>query len=459
MDPDSVIVVGAGPAGLTAAHELVRRGVRPLVLEKGSRVGGMSRTETHAGCRFDIGGHRFLTGIPEIQDLWEELLPEDLLRVPRRSSIYFRDRFIRYPIQLPDVLRRVGPREGAGILLSYLRARCRPRGDEETFAGWMASRFGKRLFEMFFRDYTEKVWGVPCDRLRAELAADRIQAFSLGSALWGALSPRSGHRTSIDRFLYPARGAGTMWEAFRDRVEASGGTVLTNVEVAGLRVEGNAVRSVTVRRDGRSEEIPAARVITGAPLRDLVRMIRPAPPAEVVRAAERIPYRDFLLVGLVIRRKALFRDQWIYVHDPGVAVGRIQNFGRWSRAMVPDPERTGLGMEYFCSRGDGLWSKGDEELVDLARRDLERLGLARSSDVETGRVFRQAEAYPIYLRRTPADVGAVLGFLSGLNNLRTIGRNGLHRYDNQDLAMLTGLRAAGELLGEAPRPAPSGQPL
>ena len=266
MSPDPVIVIGAGPAGLTAADELARRGVRPLVLERRSRVGGMARTESHAGCRFDIGGHRFLTRIPEVRDLWEASLPEDLRRVPRRSSIHFRDRFIRYPIELPDVLRRVGPGEGSRILISYLRARCRPPGTEETFAGWMTSRFGQHLYEMFFRDYTEKVWGVPCDRLRAELAADRIQAFSLGSALWGALSLRVGHKTLTDRFLYPVLGAGTMWEAFRGRVEAAGGTVLTDVEVAGLQVEGNAVRSVTVKKGGRLEEIPATHVVTSTPI-------------------------------------------------------------------------------------------------------------------------------------------------------------------------------------------------
>lgn len=456
MDPDSVVIIGAGPAGLTAAHELARRGVRPTVLERFSRVGGMARTETHGGCRFDIGGHRFFTRIQEIQELWETVLPEGLIRVPRRSRIHFRDRFIRYPIELADVLRRVGLREGAGILLSYARARCRPHGEEETFAGWMTSRFGHRLYEMFFRDYTEKVWGVPCDHLRAELAADRIQAFSLGSALWGAVSGRGDHKTLIDRFLYPEKGSGMMWDAFQCRVEALGGTVLTNVEVVGLTVEANVVRSVTVRRDGLTGEIPVSHLITGAPLRDLVRIIRPAPPVEIVRAAEGIRYRDFLLVGLVLRRGDLFPDQWIYVHDPKVAVGRIQNYKNWSRAMVPHPGKTGLGMEYFCSQGDALWSTGEGELVDLARRDLERLGLARADEVEEGAVFRQTEAYPIYLHRTPEDVRTILGFLAGLSNLRTIGRNGLHRYDNQDLAMLTGLRAARSLLGEASGPDPSG---
>ena len=452
MNRDSVVIIGAGPAGLTAALELARRGERPLVLEKRSRPGGMARTETHAGCRFDIGGHRFFTRIPEVRDLWETLLPDDLRRVRRRSSIHFRGRFIRYPIELPDVLRRVGLLEGAGILLSYAQARCRPRGEEETFAQWMSTRFGQRLYEMFFRDYTEKVWGVPCDRLGAELAADRIQAFSLGSALWGALTGRRSHTTQIDRFLYPEEGAGMMWEAFRRRVEALGGAVRTETEVVGLDLEGDRVRSLTVRSGGGLEEIPAARVISGAPLRDLVRFLRPEPPAGVVQAAERLPYRDFLLVGLVLGRGDLFPDQWIYVHDPDVGVGRIQNFGRWSRAMAPDSEKTALGMEYFCSQGDALWSMGEERLVDLARRDLERLGLARASEVEEGAVFRQTEAYPITLRRTPEDVRTILGFLSGISNLQTVGRNGLHRYDNQDRAMLTGLRTARALLGDAPGP-------
>jgi protoporphyrinogen oxidase len=406
----------------------------------------MARTETHAGCRFDLGGHRFFTRMPGVQELWESVLPEGLLRVGRRSRIHFRDRFIRYPIELSDVLRQVGPREGAEILLSYARARIRPRREEETFAGWVSSRFGPRLYEMFFRDYTEKVWGLDGRRLGAELAADRIQAFSLGSALWGALTGRGTHDTQVDRFLYPEKGAGTMWDAFRRRVEAMGGVVRTEAEVVGLAQEGGRVRSLTVRSGGDLEEIPAAGVITTAPLRDLVRLIRPEPPAEVVQAAGRIPYRDFLLVGLVLGCEDPFPDQWIYVHDPRVAAGRIQNFGNWSPAMVPDG-RSALGVEYFCSQGDALWSMTDEALVDLACRDLERLGLAGGGEAEAGAVFRQTEAYPVYLRRTPRDVQAILGFLSGISNLRTVGRNGLHRYDNQDRAMLTGLRAAEDLLG------------
>jgi len=446
MQRDSLVIVGAGPAGLTAGLELARRGERPLVVERAPRVGGMARTEVCQDFRFDIGGHRFLTTLPEVQKLWEELLPEAFLSVSRLSRIYFQGRFFRYPIELGDVIRSVGFREGMRMGGSYFRARMAGHREEETFDQWVSARFGRRLYERFFEGYTEKVWGVPCNRLRAELAAERIQGLSLATALWSALTGRRRLKTLTDRFQYPLLGPGMMWEAFQQKVEALGGEVMLDASVIRLRKEGNRVRSVTVRSEGRDQEIPVSRVLTSAPLRDLVRLMDPAPPPEVMQAAARLAYRDFILVGLVVDRDDLFPDQWIYIHSPDVAVGRIQNFKNWSRSMVPDARMTGLGMEYFCTRGDDLWNRPDHALIDLAGRNLERLGLCGKSDVVWGRVFRQTEAYPVYLLHTPDDVRKVKAYLRGMDNLHSMGRNGLHRYDNQDQAMVTGLQAAGEVL-------------
>ncbi len=442
MEEDPALIIGAGPAGLAAALEMAKRGEAPLILEQASCVGGMARTEVHEGYRFDIGGHRFLTRMPDIQRLWEEALPGAFPEVSRLSHICFEGRFIRYPIEIGDVLRAVGPAEGARMIAGYLRARCRPRGGETTFEEWVSSRFGDRLYERFFKGYTEKVWGVPCNRLRSEMAAERIQGLSLASALTGAVTGRRGLKTLTDRFHYPQLGPGMMWEAFSRSVELQGGEVRLKSPVVRLRLEGRSVRAVIVRRGDREEEIPVSRVLSSMPLRDLVRRMEPAPPAEVLKAAARLVYRDFILVGLVVDRKNLFLDQWIYVHSPEVAVGRIQNFKNWSRDMVPDPDMSSLGMEFFCSRGDGLWERTDQALADLAARDLERLGLAKRAEVVRSAVFRQTEAYPVDLTDTPGHVETLRRFLSRIPNVQTMGRNGLHRYDNQDSAMVTGIRVA-----------------
>ena len=440
------VIIGAGPAGLAAAYELARQGRPPLVVEKRPQVGGMARTETHRGFRFDIGGHRFFTDLPEIHRLWEETMPKDFLPVERLSRIFYRDRFIRYPLELSDLLRTVGLQEGVRILGSYLRAHTRPAREADTFEQWVSSRFGPRLYERFFRSYTEKVWGVPCSELAARLAAERIQGLSLTSALWSALGGRKRLKTLTDRFSYPCRGPGMMWEAFYRRIQALGGSFRLNAELVSIRREGHVVRSVTLAREGRTEEIPAGHLISSIPLRDLVSRLSPRPPVQVARAAGRLVYRDFLLVGLIADRDALFQDQWIYVHSPDVAVGRIQNFKNWSLAMVPDAKKTGLGMEYFCTRGDALWSLDDNTLIQRSAHELEHLGLARRSDVEDGVVYRQTEAYPCYLLNSSSELSTVLHYLSGISNLETIGRNGLHQYDNQDQAMLTGLEAARRLV-------------
>ncbi|MGD8388393.1 MAG: FAD-dependent oxidoreductase [Desulfobacteraceae bacterium] len=447
MHRDPTVIIGAGPAGLAAAYELARRGQAPMIVEKRPHVGGMARTETHRGFRFDIGGHRFFTPFPRIQQLWQENLPDDFLPVERLSRIFYQDRFIRYPLELADVLRTVGLEEGTRILASYLRARTRPTREADTFEKWVSSRFGPRLYDRFFRSYTEKVWGVPCTELASRLAAERIQGLSLTSALWSALGGRKRLKTLTGRFHYPLQGPGMMWEAFSRRIQALGGSFHLNSELVCVRREGEVVRSVRLVKEGRTVEIPAGHLITSIPLRDLVSRLSPEPPTEVARAAGRLVYRDFILVGLIADRDDLFQDQWIYIHSPDVAVGRIQNFKNWSPAMVPDRTKTGLGLEYFCTRGDALWSMDDNTLIHRAAHELERLGLARRTDVVDGVVYRQTEAYPCYLLDSSQDLSTVLHYLSGFTNLKTIGRNGLHQYDNQDQAMLTGLRAGRDLAG------------
>jgi protoporphyrinogen oxidase len=449
--PEEVIVLGGGPAGLTAAHELARLGLRPIVVEKRDVVGGLARTEEYRGYRFDMGGHRFFTKSPEVRRMWREVLGDDFRRVSRLSRIYYRGRFFRYPLQPFNALFGLGVLESARVVLSYAAARAWPHRPEDTFEQWVTNRFGARLFETFFRSYTEKVWGISCSELKAEWAAQRIKDLSLVTAILDMFLGSKGKiKTLIEEFDYPRLGPGMMWQAVADRIEAAGGSVRLGCDVVRIRRAGGRIESVVVRSGGKEETLRAGHFISSMPVSELIAKLDPPPPPGVLNAAGRLTYRDFLTVGLIIDRPRLFPDNWLYIHDPEVKVGRIQNFKNWSPDMVPDPAKTSLGMEYFCTEGDDLWRRDDAELVALAGAELARLGLADPADVEDGVVFRVPRAYPIYDSQYRDYLAQVRQFVDGLSNAWTIGRNGLHRYNNQDHAMLTGLYAARNLaLGES----------
>ncbi len=437
-----VAVLGAGPAGLTAAYRLVLRRVPVVVFEAGDEVGGLARTVVRDGYRFDLGGHRFFTKSEEVEALWEELLGPELLVRPRLSRIYWRARFVEYPLRAADVFARVGPLELARSLASYARARLRRPGEAETYEEWVTSRFGRRLFELFFKTYTEKVWGVGTDELRAEWAAQRIADLSLWSALRAAL-PGSGETPTslIEQFRYPRLGPGQMWEEMARRIEAAGGEIRLGAAVEGLEHEGG--RLTAVRAGGERMEVSAA--ISSIPLRTTVGTAEPAPPREVTVAAAGLRYRDFLTVALPIDGEPPFPDNWVYVHDQRVRVGRIQNFRAWSPWMTPDPRRSCLGLEYFCFEGDELWCSDDAELVELGRREVASLGLVDPDRVAGGHVVRVPKAYPVYDAEYAERVERIRGWLDGIANLQQIGRNGLHRYNNSDHSMLTAMRAVENL--------------
>jgi protoporphyrinogen oxidase len=437
-----VAVLGAGPAGLTAAYRLVERGVPVVVFEADDQVGGLARTVVRDGYRFDLGGHRFFTKSQEVSDLWEELLGAELLVRPRLSRIYWRGRFIEYPLRPADVVAKLGPVEVTRSLGSFARARLRPRGEEETFEEWVSSRFGRRLFELFFKTYTEKVWGVDTAELRAEWAAQRIADLSPWTALRAAL-PGSGERPKslIEEFRYPRLGPGQMWEEMARRIEQGGGEVRLQAPVECLEVDEGQVTAV--RAGGERVEVSAA--ISSIPLRTVVGVAEPAPPREVTVAAAGLRYRDFLTVALPVDGEPPFPDNWVYVHDPGVRVGRIQNFRAWSPWMTPDPRLSCLGLEYFCFEGDELWSSSDADLIELGRREVAALGLVDPERVAGGHVVRVPKAYPVYDAEYAARVERIRGWLGGLANLQQIGRNGLHRYNNSDHSMLTAMRAVENL--------------
>jgi len=441
-----VVIIGAGPAGLTAAYELAKLNLHPIVLEKGERVGGLARTEDYKGFFFDMGGHRFFTKVEEVNKLWRHLLGENFLRRPRLSRIYYNRKFFDYPLKPLNALAGLGLWESLLIALSYIKWRLRPYPQEETFEQWVTNRFGKRLFQTFFKTYTEKVWGIPCSELKAEWAAQRIKDLSLKTVVLSMfVKPKKTIKTLIDQFDYPRRGPGMMWNTVKEQVESRGGLVRLNTQVAGIRIKGKCIDSVLVANNGHEEIIRGTDFISSMPITEFIKNLDPAPSAEVLEAAEKLKYRDFLTVCLIVNKPNLFPDNWIYIHDPEVKLGRIQNFKNWSPDMVPDLTKTSLGLEYFCTEGDGLWGMSDAELIELGKRELNRIGLASPADIEDGCVFRVQKAYPIYDSEYRGYLATVKNFVAGLENYQTIGRNGLHRYNNQDHAMVTGMLAVRNL--------------
>lgn len=452
---NSTVIIGAGPAGLTAAYELGRHGETAVVLDAERVMGGISRTVEYQGFRFDIGGHRFFTKVPAINALWQEMLGDEMLTRPRLSRIHYRNHFFDYPLRPLNALQGLGMLESLRVVASYAKAHLTPqRAPERTFEEWVSHRFGQRLFEIFFKTYTEKVWGIPCDQIAADWAAQRIKDLSLGKALRNALiGNRQGDAvitTLIDQFQYPRLGPGMMWERFRERVEAQGSEVVTGVRVGTLCHRQGRVDCVHGRgADGERVEIGGKQFISSMALRDLILALDPPPPDEVLHAAQGLGYRDFLTVVLIVNRAELFPDNWIYVHSPEVQIGRIQNYKNWSPAMVADPGQTALGLEYFLWGSDPEWHWPDARLIERGIRECAALGLIRPGEVCGGTVVRVEKAYPVYDHSYQQRVQIIRDYLATFENLQTIGRNGLHRYNNQDHSMLTGLYAARNLLGES----------
>lgn len=450
MRKHQVVVVGAGPAGLTAAYELVKADHDVLVLEKENMVGGISRTEKYKGYRFDIGGHRFFTKVPEVEALWHEVLGSDFIEVPRLSRIYYEGKFYKYPIDIWNTLANLGPVESVRVVLSYLQARVKlPYPDETSLEHWVVNKFGERLYRTFFKTYTEKVWGISCSKIRADWAAQRIKGMSLKQAVLDAIFKNGDATSLIEQFHYPVFGPGMMWERTHDLVENKGGSVWMNSPVERLYHDGTRITSLsTGTADDGETQIEVDHVINSMPISQLLARLDPAPPDYVMEAARSLSYRDFIVVALILDREDVFPDNWIYVHSPEVRVGRIQNFKNWSAAMVPDTSKTCLGMEYFCSVGDDIWERSDEDLKKLAARELVRIGLAESGEITDGTVIRQRMAYPVYDEFYQHHLGVIREYLKEFENLWTVGRAGMHRYNNQDHSMLTAMLAVRNILGE-----------
>jgi len=453
-----VFVIGAGPAGLTASYLLTKEGLDVVVVERDpERVGGISRTVDYKGFLFDIGGHRFFSKSKEVVDLWKELLPDDFIQRPRISRIYYKGKLYSYPLKAFEALTNLGIFESALCMASYGWAKLRPVENPKTFHQWVRNQFGERLFSIFFKTYTEKVWGMSCDEISADWAAQRIKGLSLGGAVMNALMrPFRGLRrqtsgevvkTLIESFEYPRKGPGMMWDAAARKTREQGGQVLMDRSLVGMQWHATAaVWTLTVQcGDGQTETYKARHVISSAPVRELAGAIKPAPISTF--SARSLKYRDFLTVALITTRQDLFPDNWIYIHDPSVKVGRIQNFRSWSPEMVPDPKLACLGLEYFCFEGDGVWSAPDEELVALAKREIAKIGLVAEDEVVDACVVRQAKAYPVYDDEYKHHVSMVRADLEhAYPTLHLVGRNGMHKYNNQDHAMMTAMLTVKNIL-------------
>jgi protoporphyrinogen oxidase len=451
------VIVGAGPAGLTAAYELVKAGQPVVVLEGDPEyVGGISRTVNYRGYRFDIGGHRFFSKSREVEDLWTEILGRDLLQRPRSSKIYYSRKFYSYPLKPFEALAKLGVAESCRCLFSFFVARAHPTPNPKSFEDWVVNQFGRRLFQIFFKTYTEKVWGMSCKDISADWAAQRIKGLSLGSAISDGLLPKreSNERaqvvkTLLDTFRYPRLGPGMMWETCARKVRNMGGEVLLGRSVIGCSFD-NQTKTWSLTActlDGATERYRGEHVVSSMPLKQLIGQVEPRLPSETLRAAESLRYRDFVTVGLILRERNRFPDNWIYIHDPDVRVGRVQNYKSWSPEMVPDPDYCCYGLEYFCFEGDGLWAARDQDLVALAKTELEKMQLATFGDVVDGCVIRQPKAYPVYDEKYKENVEVIRQALRAhCPNLHLVGRNGMHKYNNQDHAMMTAMLTARNIL-------------
>jgi protoporphyrinogen oxidase len=449
------VVVGAGPAGLTAAYHLSKHGHPVTVLEADAQyVGGISRTVAYKGFHFDIGGHRFFSKSERIEALWREILPNDFLERPRSSRIYYAGKFFAYPLKPFQALVSLGLFESLRCVASFAWAQLTPVRNPRNFEEWVTNQFGARLYRIFFKTYTEKVWGMPCTEISADWAAQRIKGVSLVSAVVNALLPGKAEgpdaiKSLISTFRYPRKGPGMLWDACAERIQAMGGSLRLGRRVTGLSRDTDSGKWLVrhVGPDGVEEQLEADHVVSSAPLREVAHAVTPALPAPALLAADRLGYRDFLTVAVILHDRGTFHDNWIYVHDDTVKVGRIQNFKSWSPEMIPDASLTCYGLEYFCFEGDGLWDSSDEALIERALTELEALGLAQRTDYVDACVVRQKKAYPVYDDAYAANVQIIRDVLAhSYDGLHLVGRNGMHKYNNQDHAMMTGLLVAENIV-------------
>ncbi|MFN7926573.1 MAG: FAD-dependent oxidoreductase [Blastocatellia bacterium] len=446
------VIVGAGPAGLAAGYEMARQSASVTVVERLLELGGLSRTVQHDGCRYDIGPHRFFTRNEEVNKLFMDVVADDTVHVPRLTRIFYNNQYFNYPLTPLNALFGVGIGSSIGILSSYLATRIQrqltPR-EPENFEEWVTDQFGAKLFQTFFKTYTEKVWGIPCTQIGADWAGQRIKGLSLGAAVWNAISHSKSKKikTLIDEFMFPRLGAGQFYEKMADLIAAHGNTVKTGCRVVQIIREGFRVQRIVVEDEyGQREELEAKNFMSSAPLTEMVEMLSPAPPAEVLQACRSLRYRDHIGVHLKLAGDP-FPDNWIYVHSKQVRMARIANYRNFSHAMADRLDVSPLTIEYFTFKGDEVWRQSDEELVAMAGQELAQMNIAKPGQVLSGFVVRSEKAYPVIETGFQQHIDTIKQWLDRFENLTPIGRSGMFKYNNQDHAIYTGLLAARTAMG------------
>jgi protoporphyrinogen oxidase len=439
-----VAVIGAGPAGMTAAYELAKGGVKVEVFEAGPQVGGLAKTITLWGQKVDLGPHRFFSDDSRVNRLWLEVVGRDYRMVDRLTRIYYGGKFYRYPLKPFEALRKLGPIEAVKCLFSYIGQRIRPTRLDGSFETWVVSRFGRRLFDIFFKTYSEKLWGIPCTALDADFAAQRIKKLSLWEAVVNGLTGgrRNRHKTLVDQFAYPIGGTGEVYERMHRSVLANGGQVHLKRPVDRVIVEdGRAIGLVLT--DG--ERLTFDRIISTMPLTQLVKRLPDAPPA-VTDAASALKFRNTILVYLHLDANNLFPDNWLYVHAGDLQMGRVTNFRNWVPELYGDQKGTILVIEYWCYDRDELWSAEDSVLIKLAWDEMKKTGLTGNAQMMEGHVHRIPKCYPVYSRGYKEHLHPIEEYLSTIRDLSVIGRYGAFKYNNQDHSILMGLLAAENIL-------------
>lgn len=445
-----VIVIGAGPAGLATAIKLKENNVETLVIEKENKVGGISKTKEYKGYRFDLGGHRFFTKSKDVNDIWDKMLGEDFMTRSRSSRIYYKNNFFLYPIKLFDALKGLGFWQSALVGFSYAASKLFPYKEEKTFEQWVSNRFGKRLFNIFFKTYTEKLWGIPCSEIQAEWAVQRIRGLSFSSAIRNAVFPdRNGKiKTLLSEFKYPRLGPGMMYEKMADKIKQMNGRIMMESEVDKVNRESFKVMSVEIKdKAGKTDKMEADYFVSSMPITELIEKLDPKPPQNISEAARNLAYRSFLSVNVILKGSNFIPDNWIYIHSPEVKLGRIQNYKKWSPYMAPGEGCISLGLEYFCNEGDEFWLKPDEELIEIAVHELEIIGLGEKRRLVDGFVIRVPKSYPVYDSKYPENMKIIRAYLDNFKNLQPIGRYGMFKYNNMDHSILTGFYAAENILG------------